>query len=293
MSDSSQPTVANLLGLARTAEVGNNLAEAEIYYTRVLEIDPTISEAWIGKGKAAGWQSSMSNMRFGELLTAFGHAIGTIPIADKQQVMTSCVFEVNKLVSTLYGMARKHMLEYVALQNTWANYLGQIQQMLSALETAQGWLPNDKNTLENIVHLCKDNIEGVTFRDQFDNNTPKGWHLSDQYEALLTQKLSAASEKLKTLDPSYAAPQIEKKKPDSCFVVTATMGDPEHPTVLLMRRFRDQWLLSKPWGELVVERYYRYGPAAARFISRSQIRRVISYNLVVAPAAWLAKRVVK
>ncbi len=293
MSDSSQPPVANLLGLARTAEIGNNLAEAEIYYTRVLEIDPTISEAWIGKGKAAGWQSSMSNMRFGELLTAFEHAIGTTSIADKQQVVTSCVLEVNKLVSTLYGMARKHMLEYVALQNTWANYLGQIHQMLSALETAQGWLPNDKNTLENIVHLCKDNIEGVTFRDQFDNNTPKGWHLSDQYEALLTQKLSAASEKLKALDPSYTTPQIEKKKPDSCFVVTATMGDPDHPTVLLMRRFRDQWLLSKPWGELVVDRYYRYGPAAARFISRSQIRRVISYKLVVAPAAWLAKRVVK
>ena len=51
------PSITNLLGLARTADVAGNDAEAETYYNRVLELDPTISEAWIGKGKSAGWQS--------------------------------------------------------------------------------------------------------------------------------------------------------------------------------------------------------------------------------------------
>ena len=58
------PTLKNLLGLARTADISGNAAEAEIYYNRVLEIDPSISEAWFGKGKSAGWQSSIKNMRF-------------------------------------------------------------------------------------------------------------------------------------------------------------------------------------------------------------------------------------
>lgn len=293
MTENTQPTVANLLGMARTAEIGNNLAEAESYYTRVLEVDPTQSEAWIGKGKAAGWQSSMSNMRFTETLVAFEHAIGTAQPAQRQQVIESCVFEINKLVSILYDVARKHMLQFVALENTWATYLGQVGQMLSALETAHTWLPNEKITLENIVHLCKDNIEGITYRDQFDNNTSKAWHLSETYEAKLLQQLNTASEKLKAIDPTYTAPQIEKKKPEGCFVITATMGDALHPSVLLMRRFRDQWLLSQRWGRLAVRYYYKFGPAVARFIARSSARRAISYRLIVKPATWFAGRVLK
>ena len=84
----------------------------------MLELDPTISEAWVGKGKAAGWQSTIVNMRFGEVLAAFSHAIATAPEPEKIATIQSCLNEVNTLVSTLYGMARKHMLEFVSLPNT-------------------------------------------------------------------------------------------------------------------------------------------------------------------------------
>jgi DNA-directed RNA polymerase subunit RPC12/RpoP len=287
------PSITNLLGLARTADIAGNAAEAETYYNRVLEIDPTISEAWIGKGKSAGWQSSVVNMRFGEVLTSFGHAIGTAPEREKPEIISSCVNEVNRLVVTLYGMARKHMLEYVALRNTWAEYLNQVGQMLTTLETAGAWLPTDKTTLENIVHLCKDNIEGVNYRDPYDNNTAKNWHLTPQYEALIRQKLDAAASALKAIDPTYAPPAVEKKKPDSCFVVTATMGDAQHPTVNLLRRFRDQWILTQPGGRTFVSWYYHHGPQAANFIRHSRLLRALSFILIVTPAAWLARRFVK
>jgi DNA-directed RNA polymerase subunit RPC12/RpoP len=287
------PNIKNLLGLARTAEVAGNLAEAETYYNRVLELDPTISEAWIGKGKSAGWQSTLQNMRFGEALTSFGHAIGTSQDTEKAKTISICLDEINKLVAALYNMARKHMLEYVAVQNVWGEYLGQVSQMLTTLETASAWLPTDKTTLENIVHLCKDNIEGVSYRDQFDENKPKCWGVSPQYETLLRQKFDTAVNALKTIDPNYAPPVIEKKKADSCFIVTATMGDPEHPTVNLMRRFRDQWILTRPGGESFVSLYYRYGPLAANFIRDSRLLRTIAFTLIVTPAAWLARRIMK
>jgi hypothetical protein len=51
--------VATLIGMAKTAELGSNNAEALGYYNRALEIDPTIVDAWIGKGKAASWQSTL------------------------------------------------------------------------------------------------------------------------------------------------------------------------------------------------------------------------------------------
>lgn len=287
------PSITNLLGLARTASAAGNPAEAETYFNRVLELDPTLSEAWLGKGKSAGWQSSIINMRFGEVLTSFSHAIATAPEHEKQETIRSCLNEVNVLVVTLYGLARKHMLEFVSLPKTWTDYLAQIGQMLSTLETVSSWRPTDRTTLENIVHLCKDNIEGVTYRDQFDNNLSKGWHLSPQYEELIRQKLDRAANALKAIDPNYLAPTAQAKKPDSCFVVTATMGDAQHPTVNLMRRFRDQWIIYQPGGDKFILWYYRHGPVAARFISSSRWLRIISFALIVAPAAWVARRLIK
>lgn len=287
------PSITNLLGLARTANVSGNFKEAETYYNRVLELDPTLSEAWLGKGKSAGWQSSISDMRLGEVLTLFGHAIGTTPDATKSETISSCLEEINKLVSVLYGIAHQHMLEYVALPGIWEGYVNQVFQMLTALETAGTWLPTDIETLKNIVHLCKDNIEGVTYRDPYDNNLPKGFHLSPQYEKLIKGKLSAAVNALKALDPSYAPPVVKKKEPDSCFVVTATMGDAQHPTVNLIRQFRDQWILMKPGGKEFVSWYYRYGPLAANFIRDNRLLRTMSFVLIVIPVAWLARRLVK
>jgi hypothetical protein len=287
------PNITNLLGLARTANMAGNFVEAETYYTRVLELDPTISEAWVGKGRSAGWQSSIVNMRFGEVLTSFGHAIETATETEKLSTISLCLDEINHLVVTLHGMARKHMLEYVALPNTWTEYINQIGQMLTTLETASTWLPTDRTTLDNIVHLCKDNIEGVSYKDPYDNNTPKGWWLSPQYEALIYQKLNAAVNSLTTIDRNYAPPSVEKKKPDLYFVVTATMGDAQHPTVNLLRQFRDQWILARPGGKSFVLWYYRYGPLAANFIRDSRWLRAMSFILIVAPAAWLARRFVK
>jgi hypothetical protein len=89
----------------------------------------------------------------------------------------------------------------------------------------RNWSPHDRTTLGNIVHLCKDNIEGISYNDPYDYNVPKAWHLSPEYEALLKSRLDAAIGALRQIDPNYAAPAIEKKTVGDCFVVTATLGD--------------------------------------------------------------------
>jgi len=289
----TKPVAANLLGMAKTAELGGNHAEAESYFSRVLEIDPTISEAWIGKGRAAGWQSTIVNIRLGEVATCFGHAISTAPAAEKDYVIENCTIEANTIVVALYNLARKHMLEYVALPNTWADYLGQISIMLNMLETIHVWQPLQRITLENIVHLCKDSIEGVSYRDQFDNNNSKAVFLSPHYEAATRTKLEDAAQKLRLIDPSYSAPLAVAKKPDSCFIVTATMGDFNHPNVTLLRQFRDEWILKSENGKAFVAWYYRNGPRAAAAISNSSVLRALSYGLIVIPAALIAKALIR
>lgn len=291
MQDTAAPavTLSTLLGLARNALVAGNSQEALDYFNRVLESDPTNSEAWMGKGKAAGWLSSIADMRVPEMLLAFNHAIANAPEADKETTIREAVNEANRLVVALYGISRKHLLEYVSLQQSWPEYVARVASMLSYLEEISNWMPSDRTTLENIIHLCKDNIEGVCYRDQFDQNMPKAWTLTQQYEARMRSQLGNAADRLRVLDPTYATPTIEKKQADSCFVVTATMGHPNHPTVVLMRQFRDQWLMQKRWGKSLAAWYYRNGPLAAALIRRSAFLRFAAFILVVSPAARLAR----
>ncbi len=283
-------TISTLLGLARTAIAAGNTEEALSYFNRVLEADPRNSEAWIGKGKAAGWQSSIKHMRLPEMLIAFGHAVANAGDERKTGVVEEATEEANRLVVTLYGMCRKHMLEYVSLPKMWPEYVKQVAQMIDALDKISKWDPSYRLTFENIVHLCKDNIEGVSYHDKFNRNIPKSWTLTPQYESLLKSKLDMAAARLSELDPDYAPPSIVKKKADGCFVVTAAMGDFNHPTVVDMRRFRDEWLSEKPWGPALIDWYYRHGPAAADFIARSATRRDLARRFVIDPLHVFAMR---
>lgn len=78
----------------------------------------------------------------------------------------------------------------------------------------------------------------------------------------------------------------------NCFIATATMGSYEHPTVMELRYFRDNWILQKSWGEGFVKWYYHYGAIVAKVIEKSFVLKKISYLLIVKPLVYLA-RIVK
>lgn len=77
-----------------------------------------------------------------------------------------------------------------------------------------------------------------------------------------------------------------------CFVATATMGSYDHPEVMVLRNFRDNWILEKSWGEAFVKWYYHYGAIAAKSIEKSFILKKICYLLIVKPLVYLT-RIVK
>ncbi len=79
----------------------------------------------------------------------------------------------------------------------------------------------------------------------------------------------------------------------TCFVVTATMGDAEHPTVLLLKRFRDEWLSCSQLGRLTITSYSWFGPPIAALIEGSALLKRFMYALVVFPAACFARAVLR
>lgn len=289
-NDYSQSTnIDNLLGLARAADAGSNLQEAEKYYTKVLEIDPTISEAWMGKGNAAGWQSSLARIRFDEMVIAFKNAIATAPDNEKETVLTQCIGYANALVITMYKLSVEHLNEYSWLQDSWDSHIEMTMKAISLLEELHSWDNQNQAVLENIIELCKDNIDGFKFKDKLDNNTSKVWIVTPEHESFLRSNMNLAIQKIQKIDPNYTPPIAQQQKPDACFVVTATMGNPQHPLVLLMREFRDTRLVKSKNGRKFISWYYKNGPKLASIISKSLILRIVSFLFIVVPASWLVR----
>ena len=76
-----------------------------------------------------------------------------------------------------------------------------------------------------------------------------------------------------------------------CFIATATMGDYDHPIVMDLRNFRDNWIMKKKWGSSFVRFYYKYGRYPANFISRKNWRKKISYHLIVKPLHMIVQMI--
>lgn len=84
---------------------------------------------------------------------------------------------------------------------------------------------------------------------------------------------------------------VSQKKSGNCFIATATMGSYDHPEVMELRNFRDNWILEKSWGERFVKWYYHYGQIASKLIEKSKVLKKISYILIVKPLVFISRLV--
>lgn len=278
----------NLFRLAESASNGSNHAEAYTYFTKILEEDGTNSKAWFGKGVAAGWQSSLVVFKVPEMVSCFQNAIEFATDDKKCDYEKKSADSINTISVACYSLSREHMDEFISIDESWEEYLERCSGILSSFDIAVAYEPTDRTAIENIIHICKDNIEGVSFYDDIDEEN-KVRHLSQEYENMLTKRMNDAVAKLQKIDPNYQPPQIEKAS--SCFVVTATMGCETHPTVGVLRQFRDTVLLQTTRGKLLNSYYYRIGPKVAAIIQRSWVLRRLSYVCIVYPLSKIAQKI--
>ena len=90
-------TIKNYLGIANSAYDAGNYTEAEAYCNKVFEIEPTNNNTWLIKGKTAGKQSSIQNIRISEMCSSFLKAIEYASETDKNIVRQ----EIEKNMSLL------------------------------------------------------------------------------------------------------------------------------------------------------------------------------------------------
>lgn len=74
-----------------------------------------------------------------------------------------------------------------------------------------------------------------------------------------------------------------------CFIATSVYGDYDHPIVLDLRHFRDNWLEKRDYGRKFITWYYRKGPFLATWIDKSKTRKLVVLSLIVKPIHFFVK----
>lgn len=106
-----EDSISNYLTMANNAYDASNYQEAENYCNKVIEIDLNHYEAWLLKGKAAGWQSTVGNKRFAESISCFINAIKKSPEDKKKEVADNSVKEIINLADALVATCCGHFID--------------------------------------------------------------------------------------------------------------------------------------------------------------------------------------
>lgn len=105
-------SIENYLKIAKTAYSSQNQAEAENYANKVIEIAPDNYEAWLIKGKAAGWQSTLSNPRFPECISAFSTAFSNAPDDERDTVIKEIKEEISNISCALISLRADRFIKW-------------------------------------------------------------------------------------------------------------------------------------------------------------------------------------
>lgn len=56
------------------------------------------------------------------------------------------------------------------------------------------------------------------------------------------------------------------KKAEGCYIATMVYGDYDHPKVLVLRQYRDEYLMKSIWGRCFIRFYYYLSPKVVRIL---------------------------
>ena len=274
--------VGNLMMMAETAVDATNWEEALQYYNKALEKDITNSDAWLGKGIAMVYTSKIGDIKTKEAIAYWKNAIKHAENADAMGKRVAK--EINTVVNAFYPAIENHYIEFHDLDNSYAELISRF----TALESAQDYA----------IQLNSENIEfcqtGYALCQRVINLSEKRFYKGFGKTIREIQRKYILL--IENIDPNNPlvlkkrkTDELESKAKSGCFIATAAMGDYDHPVVMDLRSFRDNWLNQRKWGKNFISWYYVKGPVASKIIEKSIFLRKITFYSVVKPLHFLTK----
>ena len=202
----------NWFKIANSARDSGQYEEAYEYYNKILEIDSDNSDAWFGKGIAAGYMSTLYNIRINEMMTCFKNSIASSTDDRKELLNQKIVDYIDSVVSRMHPLVRKHCVEFISAKESWYNYISQCKIMLNSLEYCHELLPDKINIMKKIIFLCNDNIRGIgDYGQGNEENKFLFRQISNEYKQELQKKLSDFDSKIKEIDLNHKT-QLENSR---------------------------------------------------------------------------------
>ncbi len=200
----AEPSLESYLTLARTAKYARNYQEAFEYYNKILELNPTHYEAWLGKAECAGWLSSVDAFRIQEVITCFETGLKYCPQEIKEHIKTENIIMVNSVLVAHFKILSDYMYEYGVNLDVRNVYYVKCRQLVSAWEILNQYDPTDKQIITNIIDVCKRQIDGVEYKPapgsglllMFFNHS----QVTPEYKSKLVSKMNEYIAKRKALD---------------------------------------------------------------------------------------------
>lgn len=126
--------IENYLEMARTAKDAGNNSEAESYCNKVIEIEPTNYEAWMLKGEAAAWQSSLQNSRVDEGVAAFVKGINNAPEEKKEELIEEAKEQIKNLSLAMISLRADRFAKWPDEEES-AGFISNLTSILSTVVT--------------------------------------------------------------------------------------------------------------------------------------------------------------
>ena len=123
--------IENYLAMAQNAYGASNLDEAQSYCNKIIEIDPKNYMAWMLKGKSAGWQSTIGNIKFVEAANSFVNSINFAPQEEKSNVIEDSKNEMKNLAVALIKLRSERYEQWPDGDET-QGFANDISQIINA-----------------------------------------------------------------------------------------------------------------------------------------------------------------
>lgn len=295
ISESESNKFNNYVTILEKSMIASNYKEAYDYCNKALEIDPNSPALWENKAISCFWirtDSDIIESEAKEILTYLNAAKQTNP--DSETYKDTAASIASNLFYAVY-------YRYLLVEPDWssdgedidsyspdaskklAGYV-KIMEIAFDINPTKIYLEKAIKELTNLEKMLWINV------DKKGNQTTDDWWKQFSFDAVRTR--NRYIKKIKTIDSNYQAPEFPKDG-GWCFIATAAMGSYDHPQVMELRHFRDEWILTKNWGSSFVKWYYHYGEKAAKFIDKSSVLKKLSYLLIVKPLVYLSRIVKK
>ena len=136
----NSPVIDNFLSMAKTALDANNNAEAESYANKVIEAQPRHAEAWLIKGKAAGWQTTGRKNRYPESILAWINAYEFTPEEEKAAISKEITTEAENIGHAIVKMECNSFERLQTEENTKdvTNAVSMVEKQLDILKDKTG-----------------------------------------------------------------------------------------------------------------------------------------------------------